>query len=93
MEPGADVSILTGGSAFLINRQDVRSVMRLAVEEEAGRMAAEQQVQQQGKASSSSTKGVPVTGTVVKAAKGPGTARCVFVTCVWVSRGVAWHGR
>ena len=69
-------------------------MMRLAVEEEAGRMAAEQQVQQQGKASSA--KGVPVMGTVVKASKGPGTARCVF--CVWVSMTcvgcrVAWHGR
>lgn len=59
--------------------------MRLAVEEEASRVAAEQQ--QQGKATAaaaSGAKGVPVTGTVVKASKGPGTARCVVCLGVLV---------
>lgn len=65
----------------IAHKQDVRSVMRLAVEEEASRVAAEQQQQGKAAASASGAKGVPVTGTVVKASKGPGTARCVCLAC------------
>ncbi len=64
-------------------------MMRLAVEEEAGRVAAAQQ--QQGAAGGKgSSKGVPVTGTVVKA-KGPGTARCVCMYA-WAGLALSWSG-